>query len=80
MIPLAEIDVDALLNVVVSSLVAGLGLTLMMCVALYGTVRAHEARQDGRSAAASAFGALALVSAIVLVGAAILGFVVMTSK
>ena len=77
---IAAIDFDALLKVVLSSLVAGVGLTVSLCLALYGSIRASEAQRDGRRMSATAFGAVAVVSGLVLIGAGILGFLVMTSR
>lgn len=80
MIPTAAIDFDALLKVVLSSLAAGVGLTVSLCLALYGSIRASEAQRDGRRTSATAFGVIAVLSGLALVGAGILGFLVMTSK
>jgi hypothetical protein len=55
----AAIASNALLKMLYSSLIAGIGISLVFSVAIYGAVRASELRRDHRPNAAIAFGALA---------------------
>ncbi len=60
----AILDTGALLEVIWVSLVAGVGVTVVYSVALLGGTRFSEARRDGRSGAATLFGALAVVASL----------------
>lgn len=74
------IDWAALLNVVWTSMVGGIGVTAMFSLALLGATRAVDLRRDGRVAAAAAYGLLMALAAAVVVAAVAFGVVVMTSK
>jgi uncharacterized membrane protein YidH (DUF202 family) len=74
------VDTDALLQTVLASLVAGVGITIAFSIAIWGAVRAAEARRDERPVAAGG-GVLILVGALALCAAAVaLGVVAMMSK
>jgi hypothetical protein len=78
---LAEaVDWESLLEVVWTSAVAGIGVTAIFSIALFGATRAIDLSRDGRGVAATISGLVGLVG-IAAVGAAIvLGILVMTSK
>ncbi len=76
----AIVDWGALLEVVVVSLVGGVGLTAVFSVAVMGAVRSIDFARDGRPLEAGAFGAIALVAVAACVAATIYGIVVMVSK
>ena len=81
MIPLASIvDGEALLDTVIASLVAGVGVTFAFSVAIYGAVRTAELRRDDRPLAAGGAAALMALGLAVCLAAIGLGFVVMLSK
>jgi uncharacterized membrane protein len=81
MIPLASIvDGEALLETVIASLVAGVGVTLAFSVAIYGAVRTAELRRDERPLAAGGAAALMAIGLGTCLAAIVLGFVVMTEK
>ncbi len=61
------VAVGDLVRVVVVSLGAGVGVTVIFAVALVGAIRAREARRAGRTRARAGWGA---VSALALVGVA----------
>ena len=61
------VAVGDLVRVVVVSLGAGVGVTVIFAVALVGAIRAREARRAGRTPARAGWGA---VSALALVGVA----------
>ena len=61
------IDVGALAEVVWVSLVAGVAITAIYSLALYGGTRSAELRRNGRSGAAAAAGALGAVAGIAFV-------------
>jgi hypothetical protein len=64
----ATIASNALLKMLYSSLVAGVGISLVFSVAILAAVRSSERRRDHRPNAAIAYGALA-ASALVASGA-----------
>ena len=74
------VDTDALLKSVAAAAVAGLGVSLIFSVALYGAVRFSDLSRDERPFAAALAAVVALVGAIAFVGAAVTGIVVMTQK
>jgi hypothetical protein len=76
----AFIDTEALLETVVASFVAGVGITLIFSVAIFGAARFSELAREGRNAAALAFGAVGLLSSLAFVAAIVVGIIVMTTK
>ena len=74
------VDWGELLNVIWTSLVGGIGVTAVFAVALYGAVRATDARRNGALGLAVGYWTvMALAMALVLASIAF-GVVVMTSK
>jgi len=79
--PLAAIvEWDALLEVVVVSLVVGVGVTAVFSIAVLGAVRFVDFRRDGRPVEAAFFGLLSLVALAVSLAAIVYGMAVMVSK
>ena len=79
--PVAEIvDTDALLNMLWSSLLAGIGVTLVFSMAIFGAARAIEAGRDGRPAEAAIFGVVGAVALVAVLGGVVLGVIVMLQK
>ena len=80
--PLAAqvVDWGSLLEVVVVSLVAGVGVTAVFSVAVLGAVRSVDSARDGRRLAAGTFGAIALVALAGCLVATAYGIVIMVSK
>ena len=66
------VGVGALLEVIVVSLVAGLGVTVIFAVAILGAIRARDARREDRTGAGLAWHGISLV-ALVGVAVAVLG-------
>jgi len=80
--PLAEpvVDWGAVLEVVWSSLLGGIGVTAAFAVGILGATRAAVHRREGNLAVAGAYGVL-MALAFAGVGASVVfGIVVMTSK
>jgi len=79
---LAEAIVDwrELLDVIWTSLVGGIGVTAVFAIALYGGVRAVDARRGGAPALAIGYWALMTVALAVVLASIVFGVVVMTSK
>jgi hypothetical protein len=74
------VDTQALLQTIVASAIAGVGVTLIFSVAILGASRFAEASRDGRPVTAVAFGVLALVALLVAAAAVTVGIIVMTHK
>ena len=74
------VDTKALLQSVAYSVVAGVGVTLIFSIAIFGSARFAEMGREGRTASALAFGALALLAIAAFAGAITIGIIIMTSK
>jgi hypothetical protein len=74
------VDVNALLQTIAAALIAGIGATVIVSLAILGAVRFADASRDGRTVEATLFGALAIAGAVATVGAVVLAVVVMTAK
>jgi len=68
----AIVDTGALLEVVWISLLAGIGVTGVFSIALYGSARSAEARRQGSGTAAAAFAAVGLLAGLVFVAGIVL--------
>lgn len=78
--PLATIvDGEALLDTALASLVAGVGITLIASLAIYGFATFAEMRREERSVAAGAAGALAALAVLAFAVAIAVGLIVMIS-
>ena len=76
----AVVDWGALLEVVWTSLLGGIGVTAIFAVAILGATRAIELRQNGSGAAATLYGVLTAVALAAVAAAVVLGIIVMTQK
>ena len=74
------IDTDALVQVVWVSVVAGLAFVGATSLVVLGTARASTARRAGQAARSGAWGALALVAALLCAGDVVLGVSIMLDK
>jgi hypothetical protein len=74
------VDWGALLEVVWTSLVGGIGVTAIFAVAILGATRAIDLRQNGHGAAAGAYGVLTGVALLAVAAAVVFGIIVMTQK
>ena len=74
------VETKNLLETVAASFIAGVGVTAVFAVLIFGTIRSAEAARDERPALAAATGALGVVCLLVVIAAIVLGIVVMTSK
>lgn len=82
MTPLAEPVVDwaAVLEVIWSSLLGGIGVTAAFAVGILGASRLGVHRRAGNVAVAGAYGVLMALAFAVVAVAVVFGIVVMTSK
>lgn len=81
MAPLASaVEWGKVVEVLWVSAVAGIGVTMLFALTLLGATRAVDLRRNGRTAAASAYGALMAVAGTGVAAAVVFGIVVMTQK
>ena len=73
------VDWEALLRVIVASLIAGIGATVAFSLAILGATRFGELRRD-ESSAAWGYGALALAGLASTLAAVAFGVYVLTAK
>jgi hypothetical protein len=75
----AIVDWDALLEVVVISLVVGVGLTAVFSIAVAGAISFVDFRRDGRLVQAGLFAVVAVVAVAACLAAIGYGIVIMVS-
>ena len=82
MTPIAEpiVDWGAVLEVIWSSLVGGIGVTAAFAIGILGATRVGVHRREGNVAVAGAYGLLMALAFAVVGVAVVFGIVVMTSK
>jgi hypothetical protein len=74
------VDVDALVEVLWVSFLAGIGVTAAWAAAILGSTRWVDLGRSGRTGEALLFGLLALVGFAVVFAAVVFGIVVMSHK
>jgi hypothetical protein len=74
------VDTKALWQTIVAAIVAGVGVTLIFSLAIFGAARFAEHSRSGHAVAAALSGALAILCVLATVAAIAIGVIVMTSK
>lgn len=74
------VETKELIETVLASLIAGVGVTAVFSVAIWGGIRFVDLSRGGRSLAAGAAAALGALALALCVAAVVFGIVVMTSK
>jgi hypothetical protein len=74
------VETKNLLETVAASLVAGIGVTAAFSIVIFGVTRSADMVRDERPLLATAAGGLAALALLVVIGAIVLGIVVMTTK
>ena len=74
------VETEALLETVVASLIAGVGITGSFSVMIFAAARFADLRRDDRPMLAALTGAVALLGLAVTLGGIVLGIVAMTAK
>lgn len=74
------VDWSALLKTVVGAFSAGVGVTLVFSVAIFGAARFADLSRDGRPVGAAAYVALSVVALAAVAATIAIGIIVMTSK
>ena len=72
------VDWQGILDVVIVSFVAGIGVTAIYAVAVLGVTRVLDMSRDGRSLEAGAYGILAVLAFTIVVAACVFGIFVLT--
>jgi hypothetical protein len=81
MLPLAEIvETKELLETVVYASVAGVGVTAIFSMAIWGAARFVDLNQEDRPVAAAAAAVVAGAALLAVAAAVVIGVIVMTSK
>jgi len=76
----AIIDTATLAKVVVYSLLAGVGISVLFAVGVSSAASVADALRDRRTAAGAAWVVVFVLSAVVVLGIVVLGIVVMSTK
>jgi hypothetical protein len=81
-LPIADdvVEWDLILQVIYTSLSAGIAVTIAVSFAILGATRAADARRDGDTLDAIIFSAIFVLGLAACAAAVVLGIVVMTSK
>jgi hypothetical protein len=74
------VETKELVETVIASTVAGVGITAVFSVAIWGGVRFADLSRDGRPLAAGAAAALGALALVTTLAGVVFGIVVMTSK
>lgn len=73
------VDTEALLDTVIASLVAGVGITVIASLAIFGFATSAQMRREGRGGPAALAGALAVLASAVFAATIAIGLVVMVA-
>jgi hypothetical protein len=76
----AAIDVHLLLKVLYTSLIAGVGVSVVFSVTVLGVVRSNDARRDERTTAAVSYAVLGAVGLILTAGLIVYGLILLARK
>jgi hypothetical protein len=74
------VETKELLQTALASLVAGVGVTAAVSIAIFGATRFTDLRREDRPLAAAAAGTLALIALAVTAGSIVFGLILMTQK
>jgi hypothetical protein len=77
---LIPLVVSPLLKLIYSSLLAGIGVTVVFSTAILGFTRANEMRRENRSAAATLYGVMAAVGLLLSLGVVVYGLYLVAHK
>lgn len=74
------VEWEAVLDTVLASVIAGVGVTFVFSVAIWGVARFADYSRDERPLAAGASGAVAVLALVATAAALVIGILVMTGK
>lgn len=73
------VDIEDLGRVVVASLAAGVGVTVIFALAIHGAVRFVDTRRDGRPLESAFYGAMTTICLLACLASLVLGLIVMAA-
>jgi hypothetical protein len=76
----SAIEVGKLFEVVWVSLIAGVGVTALFSLVIYGSAHSVEARREGRADLAAVYGAIAALSLTAVAGGVVFAITVILNK
>jgi cation transporter-like permease len=74
------VETTELLQTVAASVIAGIGITIVFSIAVYGATRFVDLSRDERTVAATAAIATAVLAFLVCIAAVVIAIIVMTNK
>jgi hypothetical protein len=74
------VETKDLLQTVIASLIAGIGVTAAFSIVIFGIARSADMVRNERPVLAAAAGGLAALAGLVVIAAIVFGIVVMTQK
>ncbi len=74
------VETKPLLQSIAASLIAGIGVTAVFSVVIFGITRSADMARSDRPLLATAAGGLAVIAGLVVTAAIVFGIVVMTKK
>ncbi|MGA8218171.1 MAG: hypothetical protein WB771_06365 [Solirubrobacterales bacterium] len=74
------VETKALLETVAASLIAGVGVTAVFSIVIFGVTRSADMVREERPLLATAAGALAVLAGLAVTAVIVFGIVVMTQK
>jgi hypothetical protein len=74
------VDLDVLMQVVGAAFAAGIGISAIFGLVIYGSTRFADMRREGNAAGAAAFAVFAATGLVAFFAAVVYGLVVMTNK
>jgi Na+/H+-dicarboxylate symporter len=77
---IAAVNVTALVKMLYSSLIAGIGVALVFSIVILGAIRSSDMRRSGRGSAAAAYAALASVGFLLVIGMVVYGLLLVAHK
>lgn len=76
----AAIEWGKLLQVIWVSLLAGVGITALFSMVIYGSTRAAESRREGRSTLATGYGVMAAVAGVAVIAIVVFGLAIIVTN
>jgi hypothetical protein len=76
----AAVDAGALVKMLYSSVLAGLSVSIVVSLAIYGVIRSSDKRRMDRGGAATAYAALALVAIALTAALVVYALILVTRK
>lgn len=74
------IEVHLLLRVLYTAFAAGVGVSLVFSLGVYGLIRSNDMRRDHRTLAAAGFGALSGIGLMLTIALIVFGLILLTHK